>query len=539
MFAGSSLEEKDECTAAHPVGSFSALMATIDFNEHPDFDATGYDLVIVGAGAAGLFLASLLRDAIRVLVLESGHFAIDPRRQDLNDVVQTGKTLEQARWGRKRAVGGTTVAWGGQSLPFMEIDFEKRRWVQAREWPFRKSELTDHYRAANAAMGVDQLDYETEAFECLGYEPPPFDPSKVHLHMSKWAPEPNFRKVFAAHIETEVDVLYNAHVLDLGIGEGRVRTVTVSSFNGVQRTWPVGTVVLASGALETTRALLLAEARHGVFTEPQRQILGTGFMDHPCITAGTVELANPYAAQRAFATQLAGRRKYSVRLTASEAFVRENELLNLSASLMFEPGDEAFNPYTDFRHVRKLLARPSRIPRTANALARTAAALVAHRFVYKHHAPARIAMMCEQEPSAESRLRLHPTETDAFGTPRIELNWSLTPLVWHSVVVYAKALRDEIERLRIGRVWLRPEIEAGEEDRTDLLSDVNHHMGGTVLGADPDASIVDPDLRVRGLSNLYACSASVYPSGSHSNPTLTLLALTDRLAGHLRRQLVS
>ena len=172
-------------------------MAAFDFNRHPEFDGSGYDVVIAGAGAAGLYLASKLSRTRRVLVLESGHFAEDEDRQRLNEVVQTGKPMQAAVWRRKRAVGGTTVAWGGQSLPFLRSDFEEREWVERAGWPINLDDLAPHYRAANRVIGIDELDYDNEAFNHLGYAPPAFDPDIVHLHVSKWTPEPNFRKVFA------------------------------------------------------------------------------------------------------------------------------------------------------------------------------------------------------------------------------------------------------------------------------------------------------------------------------------------------------
>lgn len=42
--------------------------------------------------------------------------------------------------------------------------------------------------------------------------------------------------------------------------------------------------------------------------------------------------------------------------------------------------------------------------------------------------------------------------------------------------------------------------------------------------------VVDPDLRVHGVQNLYVCSSSTFPAGGYSNPTLTVVALAHRLA---------
>ncbi len=57
------------------------------------------------------------------------------------------------------------------------------------------------------------------------------------------------------------------------------------------------------------------------------------------------------------------------------------------------------------------------------------------------------------------------------------------------------------------------------------------------MGTDPRTSVVDPDLCVHGLRNLFIASAAVFPDGSPQLPTLPLMALTLRLAQHLHQRL--
>ena len=111
-------------------------MPYIDFNKKPITDYTyPFDYTIIGAGVAGILLAVKLAEKGKtVLLIESGHFEEDDKRQELNRVEQTGKTVENAINGRKRAVGGTSIAWGGQSLPFSKLDFEEKPWVENSGW---------------------------------------------------------------------------------------------------------------------------------------------------------------------------------------------------------------------------------------------------------------------------------------------------------------------------------------------------------------------------------------------------------------------
>ncbi len=63
----------------------------------------------------------------------------------------------------------------------------------------------------------------------------------------------------------------------------------------------------------------------------------------------------------------------------------------------------------------------------------------------------------------------------------------------------------------------------------------DHHLGTTRMHADPKQGVVDANSQVHGIANLYVAGSGVFPTYSASNPTLNLVALTLRLAEHLKR----
>jgi choline dehydrogenase-like flavoprotein len=54
------------------------------------------------------------------------------------------------------------------------------------------------------------------------------------------------------------------------------------------------------------------------------------------------------------------------------------------------------------------------------------------------------------------------------------------------------------------------------------------------MGSDPRSSAVDGNCCVHGVSNLFIASTATFPTSSQANPTLTLIALSLRLAAHVR-----
>ena len=64
-----------------------------------------------------------------------------------------------------------------------------------------------------------------------------------------------------------------------------------------------------------------------------------------------------------------------------------------------------------------------------------------------------------------------------------------------------------------------------------------HPMGGCRMGADARTSVTDGWGRVHGRPGLYVADASLFPSSSHVNPYLTIMALAERSAEAVARAL--
>ena len=68
----------------------------------------------------------------------------------------------------------------------------------------------------------------------------------------------------------------------------------------------------------------------------------------------------------------------------------------------------------------------------------------------------------------------------------------------------------------------------------EIISEAGyHHMGGTIMGDNEKNSVVNSDLKIHGSKNCFVLGSSVFPSGGHANPTLTILQLSFRLSENI------
>jgi len=65
-----------------------------------------------------------------------------------------------------------------------------------------------------------------------------------------------------------------------------------------------------------------------------------------------------------------------------------------------------------------------------------------------------------------------------------------------------------------------------------------HLMGGCKMGESAENSVTNSWGKVHGYENLYVADGSLFPSCSEVNPYLTIMALADRVAEGVRKDLI-
>jgi choline dehydrogenase-like flavoprotein len=132
----------------------------IDANTLRSGDSRSAQVVVIGAGAAGIPMAADLEKAgISVLLIETGGLRSDPETRDLSKGQVVGRHHGPLDHYRQRTLGGTTAVWGGRCAPFDPVDFEARAYVASSGWPITLGNLLPFYQQAHRYLGLGSFNY--------------------------------------------------------------------------------------------------------------------------------------------------------------------------------------------------------------------------------------------------------------------------------------------------------------------------------------------------------------------------------------------
>lgn len=138
----------------------------------------------------------------------------------------------------------------------------------------------------------------------------------------------------------------------------------------------------------------------------------------------------------------------------------------------------------------------------------------------------RLARILARRARALIRYDLNERDTRAFQRG-FE---ALTEIFW---AAGARAVILPVARLPILRHGDSTPLRTARLRARDLELMAFHPLGTARAGADPQRSVVDPDLGVHGLEGLHVADGSVVPSALGVNPQITIMTLATRLAAHL------
>jgi len=504
------------------------------------------DVAIIGAGIAGSIMAcELSTKGQRVVVLESGGLTQHDETHPLNRVVQTAQRYDGAERGRCRCLGGTSSRWGGALIPFQAGDLEDSRSTGSQApWPIRLEELDPYVARAEAIFDLPPGTYDAPA---AGLDAGTAQAEgSFRLRAAKW---PSFRNrnvatIFEAQMRSPEGpmVWLNATLTAITLAEnGRASRLCARSPAGSTLTLLPTEVLLAGGAIESTRLLLKLDADYDRRLSRSSDLIGRYFHDHLSAAVARIAVRDRKKLDRLTGFRFQGSGMRNVRFEVDGARGRNQGLPGAFVHIAFSAS--APNGFDGLRGIYRALQRGG-LPesRDVSLLARNAGWLARaawKRFVERRVLPPddveyETHVVTEQVPVASNRITLSDRERDAFGVPLAEIEWRVSPrdidnsqAVLDAFVKYWCAM--PLAELGTLEVYDRSRWSAALAEGGGI-----YHPGGSLrMAASSAEGVVDKDLRVFGVPNLRVVSTATFPSGGSANPTMMLILFALRAADQI------
>jgi GMC oxidoreductase/FAD binding domain len=537
------------------------------------------DICIVGAGPAGIVLAlELAASGTQVLLIESGNAKFDPHAQQLGEANIADPArhapLSQAI---RRQFGGTSAIWGGRCVPLDPVDFAAREYAGTPPWPMAYEDLLAHYPKACEYAGCGPADFFSPT-ALPGAQPTVVpglpDGPVTSSQLERWASPADFGKRYYADIARHrlVTCMLNAQCTGVEFGDNpeHVAWLAIKAPGGKPLRAVANRYVLAGGGIATTRLLLASNRVHHAGLGNLGGKLGCYYMGHISGKIADISFSgDPLHTVFGFERDPAGsycRKRFSVSGEQQSA----NRLLNCALWLdnprLADPNHGSgilslallalTAPVLNRRLAPDAIVAAavgdrgslSRVPHFLNILRDLpAVAAFAPSFVYKRYFARRripgffvrsgvnvyaLHYHAEHLPNEKSRIRLGD-EVDAHGVrlPVVDLRFSQSDA--NSVIETHRLLDAHLRAHGKGRlIYRHADLHCAVLDQA---RDGFHQIGTARMSADPRKGVVNADCKVHGIDNLYVSSSAVFPTSGQANPTLTIMALSVRLARHLAR----
>jgi len=481
------------------------------------------DLCIIGAGAVGIAMAREFDGSNKkIAIIESGGLKIEAQTQALYTGDNIGRPTYPLETNRLRYFGGTTNHWAGHCRPFDAFDFSVRDWIPHSGWPITIEELTPYLERTQPILGLGKYDYDSieEYAKQIGVKTLPLDSRRLINVMKHQSPPTRFGKQYRKELKESknVSIYMHSNVLELLSNESasHITSAEIACIDGPQYRVKAKNFVLATGGLENVRLMLLSNKSAPEGLGNDNGLVGKFYADHILFgPALDVSLTKTDLDFRLYTGKhrINGGQIFGI-MTAPEELTRKEKLTRFRFHL--------------FKN-RPMFDAP--IGGIFAKLDGTTKELPLSNLAGNHIS---VHMALEPVPNPDAFVRLSD-KRDRFNQRKLEVNWQVTEADRRNAHRAIEICALEFARMGLGRAY-SPILEKPEEWPEQFMSG-KHHCGTTRMTDSPKTGVVDRNCKVFKTDNLYVAGSSIFPTISHTNPTLNLVALALRLVDHLKEKM--
>jgi hypothetical protein len=133
-----------------------------------------------------------------------------------------------------------------------------------------------------------------------------------------------------------------------------------------------------------------------------------------------------------------------------------------------------------------------------------------------------------QSQDINNKVFLDEKSTDKFGLKKVNISWQISlndQQKYNKIIDSLLGENGFIKKNNMESNFIKNFEKSG-------LAGL-HPSCTTMMGSDKEKSVVDKNLKIYGMQNIFICGSSVFPINGITNPTWTIMTLANRLSKHL------
>jgi hypothetical protein len=461
-----------------------------------NIDLDNFPVAIFGSGPAGITTAlELEKKNIKSLIIEAGGENYNKTSQEFYKGKIIGDQITDLSLSRLRQFGGTSGHWGGWSKPMEKYNLEL--------WPINENNLNPYLKRTCEILNINNQFRKSSINEFI---------DQIEFQYSKV----RFADKFKNYIKNSNNILLILNTqLSYFVGQYNNTEYAVCISNDIEKKIRTKYFILACGGIENSRLLLWTRDKNQKFIENNLPI-GKYWMHHPWILGGKGVISKKKLKEKLENNFL--KQDKFLRFAAKRELINKKKIL--SASI-----------YMDAKEDTKIYKE---VIKDILCVAPEYGKKIARMIFKKDLKCGNIFMQLEENPTENNKIVLDKKK-DKFGIPMTKLFYKKSKHTLKTAKLFMEEFGNLCRKNDLGRIAIKDSIYNLEE--YEDLGGAYHHLGGTRMGINKFDSVVNKDLKVHDVNNLYVSGSSNFTTGGYTNPTLTIIQFSIRLAEKISERL--